>query len=121
MKARIEKKLSKRLVEIAPTLFKGAWVDNEVMDSADRTRTSVSHCWRVGGELDYWGEATDAFSAWDWWLSNCYWISSRFPIYPKGHRFEGLPNTEGFKFSASNLLALAQQYELTKQPERDRL
>lgn len=27
MKARIEKKLSKRLVEIAPTIFRGAWLD----------------------------------------------------------------------------------------------
>jgi hypothetical protein len=49
MKARIEKKLSKRLVEIAPSLFPDAWRDEEFSELAHDQRTSVSHvlssCW----------------------------------------------------------------------------
>ncbi|MDY7565346.1 hypothetical protein QN400_24375 [Pseudomonas sp. RTC3] len=44
MKARIEKKLSKRLVEIAPSIFAGVWIDkDEPSELAYKQRTRVSH------------------------------------------------------------------------------
>lgn len=82
MKARIDKKLSKRLVEITG-LFKDAWIDEEPSELADSQGTSVSHIWSVGGGVDYWGE---------------------------GHRFEGYPNIDGFKATTQNLLRLATEY-----------
>lgn len=107
MKARIEKKLSKRLVQIAPEIFKGAWVYyGEPSDLAYDQGTRVSHVMHIGGEPDYWGELSDVYTCWEWWKSNWYWHGN-FKPYPSGHRHEFFPNTEGFKPTTRNLLKLA--------------
>lgn len=113
MKARIEKKLSKRLIEIAPSLFPGAWLDSEdLSELAYSQGTRVSHVWHVGGEPDYWGEGSDwgplwsAFSRTDCWP----WVGD-FPVFPPGHRHAGCPDTRGFKPTTPNLLRLAAEVE----------
>lgn len=69
---RLEKKLSKRLCEIAPNLFKDAWVDNDVMESACGAGVSTSNAMMIGGGIDYWGEANDAYTCWKWWTDS--WV-----------------------------------------------
>jgi len=115
MKARIEKKLSKRLVEIAPSLFPGAWLDkDEPSELACEQRTCVSHIWSIGGGIDYWGEGTDSFTLWDAWAGGrqhgwCW--AGDFPVFPHGHELAGYPDTTGFKPTTQNLLKLASQCE----------
>ncbi len=99
MKPRIEKKLSKRLCEVAPRLFKDAW----------RCKDTGVMC--VGGGVDYWGEGQDEFTVYEDWRAIFMWHSSLFPVYPEGHKFEDFPNTEGFKVSAKSLIALAVECE----------
>ena len=93
MKARIEKKLSKRLVEIAPSIFRGVWIDkDEPSDLAYEQRTRVSHVWSVGGGTDYLGEGQDAYTAWQDWKMNWFWHGD-FESFTHGHQFEGYPDT----------------------------
>ena len=111
MKARIEKKLSKRLVEIAPSLFRGAWIDkDEPSVFAYEQGSRVSHVWSVGGGTDYFGDGQDAYTAWQDWRLNWHWYGD-FEPYPAGHQFQHYPNTEGFKPTTRNLIRLAQECE----------
>lgn len=43
MKARIEKKLSKKIVTILPLVYKSAWFNTEILDSAFKQGSRVSH------------------------------------------------------------------------------
>ncbi|MGL4752729.1 MAG: hypothetical protein ACRCXB_09995 [Aeromonadaceae bacterium] len=107
MKARIEKKISKKLVKIAPSLFKNAWIyRGEPSDLAYEQGSCVSDIWHMGGGLDYWGEGQDAYTAWQWWLDSFMWHGP-FASYPDGHEFEGYPDLTGFKQTTRNLLNLA--------------
>lgn len=107
MKARIEKKLSKRLVQIAPTMFRFAWIDkDEPSVLAYEQGSRVSHILSVGGGVDYWGECEDAHTVWELWRMNWMWHGP-FESYPEGHKHEFYPNTEGFKRTTINLLKLA--------------
>jgi hypothetical protein len=105
MKARIEKKISKRLANEFPDLFRDAWqgCHEEPSELAYEQGSCVSGLMYVGGGVDYWGEGQDAYSCYEWLMSNYEWILG-FEPYPDGHEFEGLPNTEGFKPTAINLL-----------------
>ena len=112
MNARIEKKLSKRLAQWCPNLFKDAWIlDDEVSELAYTQGSKITHCYHVGGELDYWGEGQDAFSVWEYWLATWDWQGD-FPNYPAGHEFEHYPDTSGFKPTTKNLINLAIECEL---------
>lgn len=113
MKARIEKKLSKRLVEIAPTIFEEAWIDKEEpSELAWKQGSRVSHIWSIGGEVDCWDECSEwdtlwrAFAISDWWC----WAGD-FPAFPHDHELAGYPDTTGFKPTTQNLLKLASQCE----------
>lgn len=107
MKARIEKKLSKRLVQIAPSLFSGARIDkDEPSVLAYEQGSRVSHILSVGGGVGYWGEGEDAYTVWEFWRMNWMWHGD-FETFPDGHQHEGYPNTEGFKRTTVNLLKLA--------------
>lgn len=136
MKPRIEKKLSKRLLQIAPTLFEDAWIDNEwehwpkhyahdndgVLSSKQRRenlqqRVSVNHVPSVGGGVDYWGEGNDWWTCWAWLRMNWEWYGP-FKPYPNGHRFECYPNTEGFKPTTRNLLKLVAQFQLAAEAKK---
>lgn len=108
MKARIEKKVSKRLVEVAPKIFKGAWQESHEEPSAlaYEQGSCVSGLYCIGGGVDYWGEGCDAWSCLEWMQLNFEWIGG-FESYPEGHEFEGYPNVKGFKPTAKNLIELA--------------
>ncbi|MCY1207152.1 hypothetical protein D3C76_788170 [compost metagenome] len=107
MKARILKKLSKRLAQIAPGIFGDAWIDgSEPCDLAYAQGTSVSGVISVGGGVDYWGEGEAPYTARDWWLVNWCWYGD-FESYPDGHQFEGYPDTKGFRSTTINLFRLA--------------
>lgn len=112
MKPRIEKKLSKRLLQIAPSLFNGAWIDRDLMPEAWHHGVRVSHCYCVGGGTDYWGEGQDAYTLWEAWTGHSYWAwewHGDFPDYPDDHEFHGYPDTSSFRPTTRNLLALAAQ------------
>lgn len=110
MKARVEKKLSKRLVGLYPGLYGKAWRDDEPSELAYEQRSSVRHVLSVGGGLDYWGEGQDAYTCWADWAMNWPWHGP-FEAYPEGHQHQFFPNTEGFKPTTRNLLALAAECE----------
>lgn len=113
MKARIEKKLSKRLVHLHPSLYyRNSWVDkDEPSELAYEQNTRVSHVLSVGGGTDYCGDGQDAYTVWADWKSNWMWHGS-FAEYPHGHDLAQYPNTEGFRPSTRNLLKLAADCEL---------
>ena len=121
MKARIEKKLSKKLVQLAPSVFKGAWVDSsEPSDLAYKQRTSVSHVWSVGGGTDDFGDGMDAYTAWALWMSNWMWHGD-FQSHPAGHQHHGYPDVSGFRVTTRNLLKLAVRAEQQAQAEQERI
>ena len=111
MKARIEKKLSKRLVQLNPSVYGRAWVDDERSELAYEQRTQVRHCLSVGGGTDYWGEGQDAYTVWADWKSNWPWHGP-FESFPEGHEFECYPDTGSFRPTTRNLLKLAADCEL---------
>lgn len=111
MKARIEKKVCKRLVQVSPKLFEEAWKEDssEVSELAYKQGTRVGGLYYMGGGLDYWGEGQDAYSTLEFMRLNFHWIGN-FPEFPEGHRFARYPNTEGFKPTTRNLIKLANQF-----------
>ena len=92
MKARVIKKLSKRLAALVPDLLKESWTDKEIMSESWEQGSRVSNCLFIGGHCDEWGEGTDSFSLWDYFTQHYCWMAD-CPSYPDGHRFEGLPDT----------------------------
>lgn len=111
MKARIQKKLCKRLLEIAPSHYDDAWLDKgEPSDLAYEQSTRVSHIWSVGGGVDSFGEGCEVYTVWDDWKQNWCWHGP-FEAYPEGHKLEGYPNTDGFRVTTVNLLKLAAECE----------
>jgi len=110
MKARIEKKLSKRLVLIHPALYRDAWIDEDISERAYEQGVRVSHYPSVGGGLDYWGEGQDAYTVWEDWKMNWEWHGP-FGLFPAGHRFEDCPDTGNFRPTTRNLLKLAADCE----------
>lgn len=103
MKARIEKKLSKKLTELLPETYSDAWqgCSSEPSELASRQGSCVSGLMYVGGGLDYWGEGQDEYSVWEHFSLNWYWILD-FDVYPEGHRYEYYPNIDGFNCSTLN-------------------
>ena len=106
MKARIEKKLSKKIALLAPDEFEDAWVDKGPSELAYEQKSRVKNLLRMGGGTDYWGEGEEDYSAWGWFRQGWFWRGD-FKAYPEGHEFQGYPNTEGFKPTTINLLKLA--------------
>lgn len=109
MKARIEKKICKRLLEVAPRLFEGAWIDSDKSALAYEQRSSVSGVFRIGGGIDEWGEGMDDYSLLEWLLLGYEWVGN-FSYYPTGHRFEGMPDTSRFKPTTINLIRIAKEH-----------
>ena len=119
MKARIEKKLSKRLVTLYPSVYGKAWRDDERSELAYEQRTSVRHVLSTVGGTGYWGDGQDAYTVWADWCKNWCWHGP-FEPYPAGHRLEFYPNIERFKRTTRNLLKLAAQCEAAEQQSRNR-
>ncbi|EKT4528324.1 hypothetical protein [Pseudomonas asiatica] len=104
MKARVEKKLSKRLKEIAPSQFDEMWLDwLEPSELAYSQNTRVRHVWSVGG-------GNEIRTVWEEWKNNWCW-QGPFEAYPAGHKLEGFPNIDGFRATTINLLKLAAECE----------
>lgn len=110
MNARIEKKLSKRLLALAPSLFPDAWVLREPSELAYNQGSRITHTLHTGGGTDYWGDGVCAYSLWESWAINWPWCGL-FEKHPEGHEREYFPNTEGFKPTPRNLLRLAAKIE----------
>ena len=94
MKARIEKKLSKKISEIVPKIYKDAWVDDEITELAWKQRARVSHIVSIGGELDCWGEGQDYCSVLVDFRRNYDWHRPIYNPYPEGHKWEGMPKRD---------------------------
>ena len=138
MKPRIIKKVSKRLVEIAPKLFndawKGGWIDscmewdylhcserdlgrplskNDIKTNTYLSKCKVNHVYSVGFlGFDLYGDMTEYETVLDWFLT-CYdWLAldaKIFNEYPEGHKFHGMPDARAFKPTTRNLIKLAKQ------------
>ena len=107
MNARIEKKLSKRLVQLHPSLYGRAWIDDDHSELAYDENSNVRHCPGVGGEYDsYSGDSNESYTVWASWLQMWPWHGP-FKEYPHDHKFAMHPNTEGFRPTTRNLLKLA--------------
>lgn len=121
MKARIEKKLSKRVAELAPSVFQGVWLDkDEPSDLAYTQGSRVKNLVSVGGGTDYFGDGMDAYTAWEWWRMNWEWHGD-FQPYPEEHQHHGYPDVSGFRASTKNLLKLAVRAEQLAKAEQERI
>jgi hypothetical protein len=90
MKARIVKKLSKRIKELLPKDYEGSWINEEIMCEAWVDKNTINHCLMIGGELDCWGEGTDDYTILEHFKTYHYdW--GIWGLYPEGHKWEGLP------------------------------
>ncbi len=90
MKARIEKKLSKKLAEILPFIFHHVWIDEEISVKAWKQGSRVSHVASVGGGCDEWGEGQDFFTVHEDFINQVMWHKPIFKPFPEGHEFEGM-------------------------------
>ncbi|MGI0646787.1 hypothetical protein ACRCPS_17380 [Pseudomonas aeruginosa] len=121
MKARIEKKLSRRLVQLAPTLFRKAWVDgSEPSELAHEQGTSVNHVYSIGGGTDFAGDGQDLDTTWEWWKQHWTW-NCDFPIHPERHPHGGFPDTGSIKPTTLTLLRLAVRAEAFAVSEERRI
>ncbi|MFU1599180.1 hypothetical protein ACM257_17515 [Alteromonas macleodii] len=117
MNPRIEKKVSKRLFEVAPSQFHDVWQDNECpTDYADLKGSSITGCLMIGGGLSYWGEGEDAHSLHTWFMQS-WMFCNRFTLDWDG---ENWPDTGKFKPTAKNIIALArEEHELNLRKEQE--
>jgi hypothetical protein len=106
MKARIEKKLSKKIALLAPEAFKDSWIDRDASVLAYKQGSRVSNILCMGGGADYWGEGQEEYTAWEW-FKDIWPFAIRFEAHPAGHEHAGYPNIDGFKPTTINLLKLA--------------
>lgn len=109
MKARIEKKICKRLVQILPDMFKHAQVSSEPTDLAWEQGTSVSGMYYVGGGVDYWGEGEDAYSVLEAFWDIYDWCPPIFNPYPEGHELEGYPQRDKNRWTGKYAIACAKK------------
>ena len=101
MKARIIKKLSKKINAILPKYYSDSWLDkySPVMTEAYEQGSRVKNCLRIGGDCDEWGEATDDHNVYENFIMHVEPFAYPYPVYPDGHRWEGLPIT----YSGNNM------------------
>lgn len=110
MKARILKKVCKRLKQVAPRLFEDSWIDSEICTESWRQGSAIRNIHSIGGETDEWGEGTDQYTLVEFMVSNFIWIGD-FDSYPEGHHWEGLPNPpKGYKLTVVKMVAIAKAH-----------
>ncbi len=112
MNARIEKRLSKKIFELLPNIYKNIWVDDGPTDKSYKERNKVSNCLCIGDEC-YWGEGQDVRTIWEDFKLNYPFIGG-FPIHVKDEFNYGWPDTSGFKETTINLIRLAKSQSKTK-------
>ena len=103
MKARIEKKLSKKISEMMPNYYGDAWQDShdEPSELACDQSSCVSGVMRIGGGVDFWGEGQDDYSVWDDFKVN--WPYCFDFKYDENTYY---PDTTGFKDTTINKFKL---------------
>lgn len=109
MKARIEKKLSKRIAEILPYKFYGnAWACNdEPSELAYEQGTAVSGVLYIGGGVNYWGEGEDAYTVLEDFIMHFDFHEPIYNPYPKGHELEHYPQPTGKRPTGKYLINCA--------------
>jgi len=98
MNPRIEKKLSKRLIQILPEMYRDAWKCDE------------THVMCVGGGTDYWGEGQDAYTVLEDFTGinqGGYCWFGLWGFYPDGHRFERYPVPDKKKQTGKRIIEIA--------------
>ncbi len=113
MKARIIKKLSKKLVAILPKIYGDVhcspWVDNEIMDEAWEQGSRVSGCFRIGGHLDEWGEGTDDYTVFHDFKNNLLGWQGLWGFYDEDSEWEDMPKGAPYRLTGQKLIMLAKQ------------
>lgn len=88
MNARILKKLSKKVHAITGNRYGKVWVyhdepfADEFLRERHRWSSRITHIPVVGGELDYWGEATDFHPLFDCAANEVFWSFTTFKDEP---------------------------------------
>tara|TARA_Y100000310_G_scaffold283934_1_gene306272 strand:+ start:412 stop:768 length:357 start_codon:yes stop_codon:yes gene_type:complete len=109
MKARIIKKLSKKISELLPDEYKDKWIDKHdkfLCESYDQG-SRVKNCFYIGGELDLWGEGTDSYTVLEDFKDNFSTYQGYWGFYGEGHKFEGMPKHAPYRLTGQKLIALA--------------
>ncbi len=109
MKARIEKKLSKKISEILPLMYKDSWIDEDITELSFKQGVRVSHIVSVGGGVDYWGEGQDYESVFDDFKSSYQWCRPIYNPFPDGHKWEGMPKPDKNKLTGKYLINCARK------------
>jgi hypothetical protein len=110
MKARIEKKLCKKIVEILPdNFYSHSWADNEVSELAENQNTRVSGVLYIGGGVDYWGEGEDEYTVLYDFAMHFNWHPPIYNPYPDGHKWEGLPMGTKKRLTGQYLIKCARE------------
>ena len=105
--ARILKKMSKRLKQVAPKLFKDSWVDSDICEQSWKEGNRIRNIESIGGGLDEWGEGTDYQTLFDFMKTEFIWLGD-FDSYPEGHEWEGLPKLpSGYKLTTIKMIQIA--------------
>lgn len=105
MNARIEKKLSKKIVKLLPHRYRLAYCSWWVSDLAYEECVNIMNVPVLDTQLsdeEGWGwEAT-----WQDFRHSYMWICN-YPVYEEDHPLAGHPDTGNFKPTTQNLLNLA--------------
>lgn len=116
MKARIEKKICKKLAQILPPEFyRDAWTDSEVTEKALDQGSRVSGLLCVGGGVDYWGEGQDEYTVLEDFKNHYDWHPPIYNPYPDGHQFERLPMPSKKRLTGYYLIKCAKKIAKNKQ------
>ena len=109
MKARIIKKLSKKISELLPKEYEDKWLDtnDRLLCESYEQGSRVKNCWYIGGELDYWGEGTDDYTIIEDFKRNFITWQGYWGFYESGHKFEGMPKHAHYRLTGQKLIALA--------------
>ena len=109
MKARIQKKLSKKIAAIVPKMYKDSWVDDEISELSWSQGVRVSHIVSVGGELDCWGEGQDYCSVLEDFSKHYDWNRPIYNPYPDGHKWQGMPMRDSNRKTGKYLIECARK------------
>lgn len=109
MKARIEKKLSKKIAQILPKIYERAWLNSDVTEKAWEQGSRVSGLMFVGGGVDYWGEGEDSYTVLEDFASHYDWHSPIYIPFPIGHEFEGMPMFDSNRLTGKYLIECARR------------
>lgn len=113
MKARIIKKLSKKLRLMLPKEYKDSWVEREVIEESWEQGSMVSNCQMVGGGLDYWGEGEDHYTVlYDFKYHLLEWQGLWGFYDDENDDYYGMPKGAPYRLTGQKLIMLARLVQL---------